>query len=82
MAGVSPRAFDLDLYSICVYQGRIFSASLHGVYELKHGKLYGVDFGIRPPKTSHTLCSVADGLGVIGAKDLFFFDGTSWRKLE
>jgi hypothetical protein len=75
-------AFNLDLYSICAYQSRIFAASLHGVYELKQDKLYAVDFGIKPPKTAHTLCSVADGLGVIGAKDLFFFDGTSWRKLE
>jgi hypothetical protein len=75
-------AFDLDLYSICAYQDRIFAASLHGVYELRQNKLYDVNFGIKPPKTAHTLCPVADGLGVIGAKDLLFFDGTSWRKIE
>lgn len=75
-------AFELDLFSICVFQGRIFVASLYGVYELKQDKLYGVDFGGRAPKTAHTLCPVDDGLGLIGAKDLFFFDGASWRKLE
>lgn len=74
--------FDRDLYSVCVYQGRIFAASLYGVYELKHDKLYNVNFGMQSPKTAHTLCPAADGLGVIGAKDLLFFDGTSWRKLE
>ena len=75
-------AFDLDLYSICVYEGRIFAASLYGVYELKQDKLHDVDYGIVPPTTAHTLCSTPEGLGVIGAKDLFFFDGATWRKLE
>ncbi len=74
--------FKVDLYSICAYQGRIFAASLYGVFELMQDKLHSVDFGVPAPKTAHTLCPVADGLGLIGAKDLFFFDGTSWRKLE
>jgi hypothetical protein len=53
-------AFDLDLYSICVHDDRVYVASL---YELKQDqKLHDLNYGISPPKTAHTLCSLPDGL--------------------
>jgi hypothetical protein len=68
--------------SIAGHDGRIFVASLRGIYELQGDKLAPVDLGIKPPRTAHVLCAVADGLASIGAKDLLLLDGSSWRRLE
>jgi hypothetical protein len=75
-------AFNLDLYSVAVFGGRVFFASLYGNYELRDGKLYDVDYDVTPPTTGHTLCNVGDALAAVGAKDMLMFDGSAWRRLE
>jgi hypothetical protein len=75
-------AFNLDLYSVAVFAGRVFFASLYGNYELRDGKLFDVEYDITPPTTGHTLCSVADAMAAVGAKDMLLFDGSVWRRLE
>jgi hypothetical protein len=79
---VDQGTFDIDLFSVAYYRGRLFVASLYCVYELKDDKLYDVDYGIEPPGTAHTLCTVEEGMALIGAKDLYFLKDLSWRRLE
>jgi hypothetical protein len=79
---IEQRPFDLDLYSVAWHAGKLYTASLYGVYELRDGKLFDVDYGFPPPETSHTLCTVADGMASIGAKDLLFLDDAGWKRLE
>jgi hypothetical protein len=63
------------------FDGRLFVASTHVIYELKDGAPMPFDFGRGDyPRTYHL--SATDGImGSIGAKDIFEYDGKAWTRI-
>ena len=71
-----------DFWGLAWLNNKLFISSLNNIYEL-NGSVFGMvntGDGKRPKTTYHL--SAADGiLWSIGKKDLFQFDGATWREL-
>lgn len=71
-----------DLWDVCTFQGRVFFASTHFLYELNGDTLETVRFEYDPPRTFCKLTSVGDeALLSVGQRDAFLFDGRKWTRL-
>jgi hypothetical protein len=71
-----------DLWGICAFQGRIYVASTHFLYELHANTLEAVRFQHDPPRTFCKLSTAGDDtLLSVGQRDAFLFDGREWTRL-
>jgi hypothetical protein len=70
-----------DLWGLEWFDGRLFVATTHFVYELKDDALIPIDFGADFPGTCYHLSAAAGIMWSIGSKDIFEYNGKAWNRI-
>jgi hypothetical protein len=71
-----------DLWDVRWFSGHLYVASYKALYRLEGANLVPVDFGRALPTTFYKLTDAEGVLWTIGEKNVCFFDGATWTRLE
>jgi hypothetical protein len=78
---IDHEATEDDFWSVREFNGKVYLATMTGVYELSGNSVVPTDFGAEAPQTCFDLSVAGNVLWSIGAKNLFSFDGTRWTRV-
>lgn len=74
--------FKEDIWSLASFQGRLYLATMYGVYTLEATGVEPVDMGSDQPESAYRLSAEDGVLWSIGAKDVMAFDGKTWTRID
>ncbi len=69
-------------WSLAKFQGKVYLAALDNLYVFDGRKISPVSSGLMPELQTYHLDAVEDALWSFGAKDLAFFDGSTWTRID
>jgi hypothetical protein len=72
---------DEDFWGIEHYKGKVYLATLSGLYEFDGSSVEPVDTGLEPPIAGYRLDARDGVLWSFGVDDLAWYDGSSWTRV-